>query len=283
MELGTTDLGAIGSYSRAWGVNDYTQVVGVSGGFPFLWQDQAMYILPTPDNSRGEARTINNLGQVVGWRETPNGRVAAFWDHDGAYQDLGTFERDYSIAYGVNNQTQVVGQGAVNCENPVFSYGAARAFLWEKGQLHNLGVPDNALASIAYAINDSGQIAGAAYYGTDCGQITNRYYRAALWTKGKWSMLPKLYGYPGSVATSINNAGAAVGTLFDHIGATVGGFLWQDGNLHDLRDLIVDPLPPRWQIVTASHINDAGWITCLVLDSNFRPPQQRAALLVPVE
>ena len=279
-EFGTLDLGRIGDYGRAWGVNDYSQVVGEAGNYPFMWRDGVMQLLPTPDNSHGLARNINNQGQIVGWRQTPNGPIAGFWDSDLSYQDLGFLERNFSLAHGINNQGQVVGQGAVFCKNPMF--GSSRALLWEKGQLRNLDVPENALASIAYAINDAGQIAGTAYFGSTCGLVTNSQYRAALWEKGKWYLLPELKGYPGSMATSINNAGAMVGTLFDQVGLTVGGFLWKDGSMYNVVDLLIDPLPPRWQLVGASQINDAGWITYLVLDTNFRPPRQRAGLLVPV-
>ena len=100
---------------------------------------------------------INNGGQVAGWATDSTGYGHAFLYSGGAMQDLGTLGGS-SEALGINNSGQVVGLF-------VFTRGSNgttdHAFLYSGGQMQDLGTLGGVL-SVAYGINDSGQIAGDA-------------------------------------------------------------------------------------------------------------------------
>jgi len=66
-----TDLGTLGSYSRAQGINDRGQVVGFSttpSGYEhaFIWEKGQMTDLGALYSYKSLAHRINNLGQFVG-------------------------------------------------------------------------------------------------------------------------------------------------------------------------------------------------------------------------
>ncbi len=103
--------------------------------------------------------------------------------------------------------------------------------------------------SIAYDINDIGQVVGKALPG-----------RAFLWEDGDWGLLPDPgVGVNGSEALSINNEGDAVGyasvASYDH------AVLWDstENASYYLEDLI--PSDSGWStLVWATDVNDGGQI-----------------------
>ena len=69
--------------------------------------------------------------------------------------DLGSLGGDggYSDAYGINDQTQIVGVSS--------STGRDRGFLWQSGNMIDLGDLSGGTGNTdAYAINNNGQVAG---------------------------------------------------------------------------------------------------------------------------
>lgn len=129
------DLGTIleRQYSVALGINDKGEIVGgcnnitenprerIGDGFDpsnvaFIWTEKnKMSQLPAlVDGYAGiaSANAINDLGQVVGWSYTAEGKVhAVVWTSKNGIQDLGLLlpEDVVSVAYGINNLGQVVG------------------------------------------------------------------------------------------------------------------------------------------------------------------------------
>src|SRR5262245_60053990 len=101
------DLGTLGGGgSEAFGINDLGQVVGQSETgrghrelHAFVWTrgardgvkgNREMKDLGTLGGDASQANDINDLGEIVGLSETPDGEVhAALWS-DGAIIDLGT-------------------------------------------------------------------------------------------------------------------------------------------------------------------------------------------------
>ncbi len=172
-----TDLSAdLGTpTAEASDINDAGHITGWRGpaytleARPYIWRDgevQDIGLIPGGTWSIGVA--INNLGSVVGrgllydpyWGKNV---LHAFIWIDEEMIDMGTlpgYER--SIPYDINDMNQAVGHNMVP--------GAyRRAFLWQHGEMYDLtdllpeGSPtfDN-----AYAINNSGQIAGRAWGST---------------------------------------------------------------------------------------------------------------------
>jgi probable HAF family extracellular repeat protein len=170
IELGT--LG--GTHQWAYGVNNAGQVVGKASNpddtrwQPFFWQDGTMIAL---DGPWGEARDINDAGQLVGYT-APGGLARASLWQDGAMTDLGTPVGHHSFANGINNAGQVVG-------------ASGRAFLWENGTMTYLDTLGGS-SSMAYGINNAGQVVGWSNVGGT--------WRASLWQDGSMTDLGALVG-----------------------------------------------------------------------------------------
>src|ERR1700730_221869 len=139
--------------------------------------------LPGGNSSYGSWISANGLvvglsgnGEIDPLTGGPEGR-AVFWN-DGQIIDLGTFGGNESYANAVNNRGQVVGSSANPIPDPFntppFLYGwgtQMHAFLWEDGAMHDLGTlggPD----SLAFWVNESGQIAGISYINSTSNPLT---------------------------------------------------------------------------------------------------------------
>jgi len=129
------DLGTIleRQYSVALGINNKIEIVGgcnnvtenprerIGNSFDpsnaaFIWTEQSgMSKLPTligGEAGFASANAINDLGQVVGWSSTAEGKIhAVVWTSKTGILDLGTLLPDdvESVAYGINNLGQIVG------------------------------------------------------------------------------------------------------------------------------------------------------------------------------
>lgn len=121
--------------------------------------------LPEGVTEIGKVNGLNNLGDVVGSGHIPYylsyKEVAILWDN---YHDTGTLLPllsgcDQSRAYAINDSVQVVGY----CFNP--STNAYQACLWQNGAVQALAPPTDigpVTGSIAYGINNEGQVVGTA-------------------------------------------------------------------------------------------------------------------------
>lgn len=166
-------------------VNDEGEAVGTSGSCantlvpPFvisphavLWKkDGSVYDLgnlggtanPKVLGAGNVAFAINNRSHITGVSVLPDGvNFHAFlWTSSTGMQDLGTLPGDnLSAGLGINNVGDVAG---ASIAGPDPLSGAPKAVIWHNGVIADLNTlaPDSPLYLLtAFAINDSGQIAG---------------------------------------------------------------------------------------------------------------------------
>jgi probable HAF family extracellular repeat protein len=165
------------STSAATAINDYGQVVGISGDCGFavgsvsakhavLWENGVPIDL---GNIGGDAwntpTAINNQGMIVGFANTVPGVARTYeafiWTKAGGMKSLGKLPGDLrSAAFGLNEKGQVVG---LDRGGPF----GIRAFLWENGKLtdlNSLTLTGSPYLLLAGDVNQSGVIVGEAFH-----------------------------------------------------------------------------------------------------------------------
>jgi probable HAF family extracellular repeat protein len=190
----------------------------------------------------GPLPAINNFGQVA-WtsRTGAQSRQATFWDGSTSIA-LGTLGGTSSVAGGINDSAQVVGQSFTTTTSNHY-----HATLWNGTTAIDLGALGGTNRnSYAYGINNSGQVVG---YSDPDG-----IYRPTLWTGTAATDLGALGG-PNfwGIARAINNAGQAVGGSFLHGDLDERATLWNGTAATDLGTL-------GGSFSAAFAINDAGQI-----------------------
>lgn len=274
-----TDLGTPSGYlvTSASSVNDLGQVVGSTQGqyqseYAYIWENNVWTYLGTlPALDYSSTTDINNAGQITGYSYmlgTGGQFLAWLWEND-VLTELGTLGGEDSVAAALNEQAQVVGWA--HTTEP----GISHAFLWENGSMTDLGVLPGETDSSAADINATGQVCGLSAHTLTTYPFPT-YRTACLWDKGDIIAIGKLPGFDkNSSASSINDQGVVVGYSSDY-GNDSHAFIWQNGTLTNLNDLI-DPTA-GWELETASDINERGQI----VGTGSHNGETRAFLLDPV-
>jgi probable HAF family extracellular repeat protein len=266
---------------RVTGTNDGTQTRAV------LWQDEQMQELGTLGGPDAWASYINESGQIAGFSYTSSTANAVtglppldpfLWQPpspsfpDGRMIDLGNFGGAFGFPNGLNNRGQVIGGSSVaavpgaclfeNFNNFQNSNVGCDVFLWNEGRLIDLttssvgGSPQS-----GYGINNSGQIVGGAVF-------PNAPFDAYIWRNGVATDLGRLPHDCFSEAYAINSRGQVVGDSFSCSGMYNRfhhAFLWEDGRIFDLNNLIPPHSPLRLVAVgplseAVAPLNDRGEI-----------------------
>jgi probable HAF family extracellular repeat protein len=228
------NLGVLGDGVSAFvsGINSSTQVVGYahggpSGPHPFIWDKGKLRELSYPDVypgsvGMGQAYAVNDKGEIAGVTGLPNPGPfeATLWDNRGRASHLGTLggEAPNSFAYAINNRSQVVG---ASWDKPPVVGGLVRPFLWENGEMRDLGTLGGPQGA-AWAINNSGQIVGVA-------RTPDNIQHAFVWEDGQMFDLNELVTLPPGIVLvagyHVNNQGVISGIAYLLPGNIPRGFL----------------------------------------------------------
>jgi probable HAF family extracellular repeat protein len=304
------DLGAlIDPHSYALAINQAGQVAGYGrtarGARAFLYRDQAMQELGPLRATNSYATSINLFGHIAGFADQIEG-VRAFVFQDGLLRQFESLSDIDHYAFGINDSGWVVGHFSTADGDEAFvfdgsavsglgglggsnSYAYAingrgaiagsalpagiqtlHAALWDGGQLFDLNqfVPGSGWElEEARAINDQGLLTGFGWF-----QGSQHAFRLNGRTLTDLGTLP---GATASRGLGLNNRGEVVGSVTIGAGTQTRAFLWSDGRMEDLNDLISGAA--GWQLREARGINDAGQI---VGWGSFRN-EERAFLLLP--
>jgi probable HAF family extracellular repeat protein len=211
------------------------------------WQDGVETDLGTlPGGNNSFAVAINSRGCLAGASDTgvidpvfgPEGD-ATLWK-DGHIIDLGTLGGIFSLALDINDRGQVVGGAWNTIPDPFGDPGATelRAFLWQGGQMQDLGTLGDGPDAFAQFVNERGQVAGISYTSSvpnpETGVPTIDPF---LWDNGLMIDLGT-FGGVFSVVAGLNNRGQVTGSSnVTRDGSIDHAFLWDRGSLQDLGTL----------------------------------------------
>lgn len=239
-------------------VNEAHQVVGnlVAPGYGdtgFLYEQGRITTLGTlPGGNYSEATALNQFGTVTGYAgNTSTGLPAqAFIFQDGVLTslspDLGT---PTSRAYDISDDGTITGwTGQLG---PSID---GVAFTWHQGTVTLLPTIPKAHSHIARAINSYADVVGEAYFETRRG---GSYHRAYVHTGGTSFTIDPFPGDVSSTAWGINDHQVIIGSSS---GPGRGAlFIWADGDMRDLSDLVVSVVGMK--LWTVQSINNAGQIS----------------------
>ncbi|MCF6196201.1 MAG: DUF3466 family protein [Emcibacter sp.] len=249
-----TDLGTFGGlYSRGRDINNKGQVAGWARDSSETTQafisDPVTNTLTALDSLGGRinvANGINESGTVIGSSATGDldsvGRpiLHAFVGDVNGITDIGTLGGGSSYGADINNRGQATGSS--NRDN--VSVGLQRAFVWDavNGMIDIGALSGGSISSRGSAINNQGQIVGTSGLKSYDSRGRRRdLQHAFLWDEvNGMTDLGTLFG-PGirgnSFGVDINDYGQVVG-YSDSLRGGLTAFLWENGVMYDLNELI---------------------------------------------
>jgi probable HAF family extracellular repeat protein len=229
-------------------LNDRGQIAGSTVAGTFLYDHgRATKLNPTSDSIDGFGVSgLNNAGHVAGFNGSEENAEQYYYDGHttrtmGIWQKL-NIPPYYVEIYDLNNRDDVLGSYLDRDTNKRVQ------FTWRHGEMTLL--PQFEGDEFGYVINDAGHVAGSL-------RSASNEYRPVVFRDG---MAVDLLGSaPGQgQAVGLNNQGWAVGSLFDAPSGPYTAFLYRDGRMYDLNDLLVDRDARRWSLSGAFRLNEAG-------------------------
>ena len=268
-------LGPGDQSSWATDVNEQGLIVGAVStstspeffGRAAVWQPDGLggYVLQElgmlPGHVGSIATAVNNLGDVVGYSNTGMFRYPVWFTSPAGVFDLNPF--GVFDPQSINDQRQ-------------FCDRTGKRMDLDTMAVQNLGLPPgppNYQATLGYAINEFGQVAGTAVLTTS----TSCVYQAARYVDGPgWSVLSPCSPIAG--ATQINDLGDVIYKAFSIVNILhlegIGEFNVQD---------LLSPSAAGWSVVTSfgMEINSARQMA--VFATNAGTGQSGAVLLTPIQ
>lgn len=270
-----------GTYSRALGINDWSELAGSYGTFPperghgFFWRGGRMReIAAVPGESTIYVVHLNNRREVVVLSRHPEaGAQYYIWQH-GRVKPLERVPNRSFEARRINDRGVVVGESGGGNATSV-------PLLWQDGAAMLLDLPPGATRASGRDINDHNVVVVNS-------NASNR-FTAFLWHEGEYTALPALQGREHTQAFAINNSSVVVGTSSDASDASSTATVWYGSQVADLNSLVRanDPLGPYVQLRSALLINDRGEIVARGIDTRdfeqFDAPADNHYLLTPID
>jgi len=219
----------------------------------FRWQKGKLQDLGTlPGGTSSCSQWVNDRGLIVG--ASTNGQIdpllgvpeihAALWK-DGSVFDLGTLGGNESVAYSVSKHGEIVGGALNTISDPYtssffnfFISGATQvhAFLAKQdGIMHDLGTLGNGTDSMAFYVNEEGQVAGQSFTDTTVNASTGLpTMHPFLWENGKMKDLGTIGGTLVQQIAGLNAKGQVPGAMNVAGDNSYHPFLWDGQSLVDL-------------------------------------------------
>jgi probable HAF family extracellular repeat protein len=216
------DLGTLGGPDAFGGLlNDHAEVSGISYTnstpnpttgiptvHPFLWRNGQMTDLGTLGGTIAAPGALNNRSEVIGSSNLAGDQTShEFLWRRGKMMDLSADSVGGSpyTANAINDTGQIIGAAA-------FPDNLDDAYLWQNGEVRDLGVLPEDCASEAFAINSKGDVVGDSY---SCNGPLDFNRRVFLWKNGSLfdvnGLIAAKSGFYITQAFVINDRGAIGG------------------------------------------------------------------------
>jgi probable HAF family extracellular repeat protein len=240
--------------------DEVRQPVPIATDRALLWQKSgSAYTLSINDFGGLESYffDINLKNQIAGRNILSSGYEKTIYSQDGVITELTALGGDGGTARGINNNGQIV--GFIDSDGLLNETFLNTAVLWEKDpqgayQLKDLGTFGAQQATLR-DINDSGQIIGVRSNGSGATATSTPF----LLQGQTLTLLGSLGGKTGS-SNGVNEFGHVVGA--SQIAASTNrAYLWQNGVMSDLNDLVTTALTYNGAAVTLTNavsINNFG-------------------------
>ncbi|MFL5330023.1 MAG: hypothetical protein ACJ8C4_14050 [Gemmataceae bacterium] len=291
-----TDIGTLGGPEcRARAINNFGQVTGDSQYSPgnyhaFIYSNASMTDLGNLPGSgtNSYGRGINDVGQVTGVAGSGS-TTKSFIYSNGQMTSLGTLGGTFCSAEAINNSGVITGGSFYSGLN------SSHVFSYATGVMTDFGSPTSGSAG-GFTINNFGQIVaqsnGLTYLrvgsgwqsigtfggSTTVGEINDTgtivgistypdsHTRPYIFVNGQMTDIGNLGGV-SSGARGVNSTGQVVGFSSLLTGVQAHAFLYQNGQMSDLNDVI--PTGSGYVLNDAWDINDFGQIICQATNPAF--------------
>ncbi|MCI0348194.1 MAG: DUF3466 family protein, partial [Acidobacteriales bacterium] len=227
-----------------------------------------------PGHTWSEALAINSSGIVVGnSNNSAFGPLTAFmWEED----TMSALPLPYgtkSEAYGISDSGQICGWMGNHAQNDTHAY----IYDLKSGEVIDVGTPlPGTTNARATGINNADVICGWSFI--PCGFACYE-RKSFIWNNGAVEDLGVLPEYISTFAQAINDANVIVGYCDRYpIDASQQAFVWQNGVIHALNDLVAPEL--NLNIRIAWDINNAGQIVASATQTG--SSDQLAVRLTPI-